>query len=216
MSHLRFDSLRSVLCLGAHADDIEIGCGGTLLRLLAAMPEVQVTWVVFSTPGEREQEARASAERYLRHCCGKARFVTCSFRDGYFPFEGAAVKNRFRELACECSPDLVFSHRLEDAHQDHRLLAELTWQTFRAATILEYEIPKYEGDLGRPNLYSPLEESVCREKIERLGECFPSQRDKPWFCDETFWSLLRLRGLECRAPSALAEAFTCRKGVLKL
>lgn len=216
MSTLRFESVNSVLCLGAHADDIEIGAGGTLMCLLAANPALSVTWVVFSAAGEREHEARASAEHYLRVRDGQSRFVTCSFRDGYFPFEGAAIKDRFRELAGECSPDLIFTHRLEDAHQDHRLLAELTWQTFRAAAILEYEIPKYEGDLGRPNLYSPLDESVCREKIARLTECFPSQADKPWFREETFWSLLRLRGVECRSPSGLAEAFTCRKGVLKL
>jgi LmbE family N-acetylglucosaminyl deacetylase len=216
MSMLRFENVNSVLCLGAHADDIEIGAGGALARLLAERAEPQVTWVVFSAAGERKEEAGASAERYLGPRGGQSRFLTCSFRDGYFPFEGAAIKDRFRELAGECSPDLVFTHRLEDAHQDHRLLAELTWQTFRAATILEYEIPKYEGDLGRPNLYLPLDESVCREKVARLTECFPSQADKPWFREETFWSLLRLRGVECRSPSGLAEAFTCRKGVLKL
>jgi LmbE family N-acetylglucosaminyl deacetylase len=213
MPALRFDTICSVLCLGAHADDIEIGCGGTLLALLASRPETHVTWVVFSTPGQREREARASAAKYLAGAMG-ADVITHSFRDGYFPFEGAALKDEMQLLARRLKPDVVFTHRLEDAHQDHRLLAELSWQAFREPTILEYEIPKYEGDLGRPNLFCPLPEETCRKKIDLLHSEFASQRDKPWFSAETFWSLLRLRGIECRAPSGLAEGFTCRKSVL--
>lgn len=213
MSSLHFDNLQTILCLGAHADDIEIGCGGTLLSLLAARPNLKVWWVVFSTPGEREREARGSAEKYLRSAA-ESQIVTHAFRDGYFPFEGAAIKDEMQALGRRLRPDLIFTHRLEDAHQDHRLLAELSWQAFREPTILEYEIPKFEGDLGRPNFYSPLTEEICQQKIALLSSEFPSQRDKPWFGDETFWALLRLRGVECRSPTRLAEAFTCRKAVL--
>jgi LmbE family N-acetylglucosaminyl deacetylase len=210
MISLRPDNLRTVLCLGAHADDIEIGCGGALLHWLADAHAVDVHWVVFGAEGRREAEARQSAERFLRGARNKT-IVVKNWRDSYFPYAGEEIKEYFAQLREEVSPDVVFTHRREDAHQDHRLLAELTWCAFRNHLILEYEIPKYEGDLGSPNAYVPLAESICRRKVELLMEGFPSQREKPWFTEDLFWGLMRLRGAECNAPSRFAEALYCRK-----
>jgi LmbE family N-acetylglucosaminyl deacetylase len=202
-----------VLALGAHADDIEIGCGGTVLRLLAEHPDLEVDWVVLSGDGERAAEAAESAAAFLQGAAA-ARIAVERFRDGFFPYTGAEVKEYFEGLKSRVSPDLVLTHRLEDRHQDHRLVAELTWNTFRDHLILEYEIPKYEGDLGQPNLFVPLERAHCERKVELLRKHFPSQAGRDWFADQTFWSLLRLRGLESRAPSTFAEAFHARKLVL--
>ena len=204
---------RQILCLGAHSDDIEIGCGGTLLRLLATYPQLEITWVVFSSSSEREREARDSAAMFLAKA-GKAEVIVKSFRDGFFPFEGAKIKQLFEELKQRLNPDLVFTHNKKDAHQDHYTLAELTWNTFRNHTILEYEIPKYDGDLGQPNFFVTLEKQYFQDKVRFLMTAFQSQLSKRWFEEKTFLSLMRLRGMECNAESGYAEAFYTRKLVL--
>jgi LmbE family N-acetylglucosaminyl deacetylase len=199
-----------VLCLGAHSDDLEIGCSGSLLSLLAGRPRARVTWVVFSAPGARADEARAGAEAVLGDAAD-TRVWLHEFRDGFFPYVGAELKEIFEKLKQAVEPDLVFTHTRHDLHQDHRLVNELTWNTWRDHAILEYEIPKYDGDLGAPNVFVPLSAEVCERKLALLMRCFSSQRSKHWFSEETFRSLLRLRGLECRAPSGYAEAFHGRK-----
>jgi LmbE family N-acetylglucosaminyl deacetylase len=201
-----------VLAVGAHPDDIEIGCGGTVLHLLAQAVPVRVTWVVLAAAGEREQEARASAAAFLKEAA-EARVVVEGFRDGFLPFEGASVKERFEALKGEVDPDLILTHRRDDAHQDHRLAAELTWNTFRDHLILEYEVPKYDGDLTPPNLFVPLPRDACERKVELLLGRFPSQRGRRWFTADTFWSLLRLRGVEAGCDHA--EAFHARKLVVR-
>ena len=212
--NLRQDSPspRKVLCLGSHSDDIEIGCGGTILRLLSTYQNLEVVWVVFSSSKEREREARNSAELFLEQAKQKEIIVN-NFRDGYFPFEGAKIKDFFEGLKT-LSPDLILTHNRKDAHQDHRLIAELTWNTFRDHLILEYEIPKYDGDMGQPSVFVPLESKVCQKKVRYIMDAFESQQHKQWFQQETFLSLMRLRGMECNAPSGYAEAFYCRKLVL--
>ena len=198
-----------ILCLGAHSDDIEIGCGGTLLQFLASEANIEVTWVVFSSSKQRAREARRSAKLYLENA--RRQWVTLhAFRDGFFPFDGANIKKRFEALK-RVSPDLIFTHNRKDAHQDHRMLAELTWNTFRNHLILEYEVPKYDGDLGQPNLFVPLARQFCERKVRYLMDAFVTQRSKRWFQKETFLGLMRLRGMECVAPSGYAEAFYCRK-----
>lgn len=199
-----------ILCLGAHSDDIEIGCGGTILRLAEQYPNCLLHWVVFSAVGEREKEARRAASLFA----GKAALsgpILKAFRDGFLPFVGAEVKDLFEDLKKKISPDLIFTHSGKDAHQDHRQVSELTWNTFRDHLILEYEVPKYDGDLGRPNLFLPLEIQHYQRKVEFLLEAFESQRSKRWFQKETFLGLMRLRGMECNATSGYAEAFYCRK-----
>lgn len=213
MHPLRFDTLRSLLCIGAHADDIEIGCGGTLLRLLAEHPAATVHWVVLSGAGQREQEARTAAGRWLGSAA-RHEIIVREFRDGYFPHEGPPLKGLFHELAERLQPQLIFTHRRDDRHQDHRAVAEYTWNAFRNHAILEYEIPKYEGDLGQPNVFFPLDEATCRTKVETLCDVYASQRGKPWFTPDAFWALLRLRGLECHSPSRFAEAFYAGKLVI--
>lgn len=210
MAALRLEPARSLLCLGAHADDIEIGCGATLLGWLEATPSLEVTWVVFSAAGVRRDEAAASAAAYLQNH-PSSRVKILEFQDAYFPAHWKAIKDTFGQLAREVRPDLVFTHRLEDRHQDHRVVAELTWNAFRDTTILEYEVPKYEGDLGQPNLYQPVQARHAERKLDLLPRCFPTQAEKDWFDRETFAGLLRLRGLESRSPSRLAEAFYARK-----
>ena len=210
---LRPGSPLDLLCLGAHADDIEIGCGGTLLRLLGERRRVRVHWVVFSADGVRGREARRSATRLLRGAA-KVEIRLERFRDGFLPYEGAAVKEVFERIKVEVEPDLVFTTCRDDAHQDHRLVSELTWNTFRDHCILEYEIPKYDGDMGRPNVFVPLTDRIRRQKVRLLMSSFPSQLGKRWFTDTTFEGLMRLRGVECAAPSGYAEAFYGRKIVL--
>jgi LmbE family N-acetylglucosaminyl deacetylase len=202
-----------LLAVGAHADDIEIGCGATILRLVAEHPGLSVDWLVLSGHGDRAGEAADSAAAFLDGA-DAANVMVESFRDGFFPYLGGAVKERFEQLKAEVAPDLVLTHRLEDRHQDHRLVAELTWNTFRAHLVLEYAIPKYEGDLGRPNLYVPVSQEHAERKVELLRKCFPSQTGRSWFSDDTFWATLRLRGVECNAPGRYAEAFEARKLVL--
>lgn len=208
MLPLTLAGVENVLCLGAHSDDIEIGCGGTLLRLLAARPDVVVHWVVFGAAGERAEEARRSAEGWLAGA-RVGQVAVHGFRDSYFPAHYGPVKEAMEALRASVRPDVIFTHHGDDLHQDHRVVAELTACAFRDHLILEYEIPKYDGDLSRPNLYVPLTEEVCQGKIDRLMGCFASQRSKDWFTPETFWGLLRMRGVECRAP--YAEAFHARK-----
>jgi LmbE family N-acetylglucosaminyl deacetylase len=202
-----------VLCLGAHSDDIEIGCGGTILRLCEHYPGLHVRWAVFSASDERRREAEAAAALFLRGAASASVSVD-SFRDGFFPYEGAAIKERFETIRREFTPDLVFTHYRHDRHQDHRQISDLTWNTFRNHLVLEYEIPKYDGDLGAPNLFVPLPEEVARRKVECLFEAFSSQRAKQWFSEETFLGLMRLRGIEAGESARYAEAFHARKALL--
>jgi LmbE family N-acetylglucosaminyl deacetylase len=204
-----------VLCVGAHADDIEIGCGGLLLRLIQGLPKVEIEWIVFSADARRERETRRSAGLFLKGA-PRSRVRVKRFRDGFFPYQGGQIKQVFEGLKKAPPPDLVLTHYGEDRHQDHRVLSELTWNTFRDHWILEYEIPKFDGDLGAPNCFVPIDHDTCRRKVEYLLNVFGSQRDKHWFTDETFMGLMRLRGMECRAPGGYAEAFYSRKTVLQL
>jgi LmbE family N-acetylglucosaminyl deacetylase len=213
MLKLAPQNLRSVLALGAHADDIEIGCGGTILKLLAEHPGLHVHWVVLGAAGGRAEEAASSARRFLCDAASQE-IIVKGFRDSYFPYIGGEVKEYIESLRNQVSPDVIFTHRRDDLHQDHRVVSELTWNAFRNHLVLEYEIPKYDGDLGQPNLYVPLDEALCRRKIEGIFEGFPTQHSKPWFTEDAFWALLRLRGLECHSPSKYAEAFFARKMVL--
>jgi len=210
MHDFYLDDIRSILCLGAHSDDLEIGCGGTLLEILARRPGIDVHWVVFSTSGRRAQEASASAERFLA-LAGRQRVMLLDYRDTFFPAAYESIKEYFEQIKCDIAPDFVFTHRREDMHQDHRVIAELTWCAFRDHVIMEYEIPKFEGDLGTPNVFVPIEEAICRRKIDTIMECFSSQHPKQWFSADTYWALLRLRGVECNSATRFAEAFHCRK-----
>jgi LmbE family N-acetylglucosaminyl deacetylase len=203
----------SILCLGAHSDDIEIGCGGTILRLVQENPESMLSWVVFSAVGIRAEEAQNAAQLFAGKNINRGPLLE-TFQDGFMPFAGAAVKTVFEELKQEISPDLIFTHNRKDAHQDHRLIAELTWNTFRDHLVLEYEIPKYDGDLGHPCVYVPLKCEVCDNKVDYIMKSFPSQHTRQWFREDTFLSLMRLRGVECNAPEGYAEAFYCRKLIL--
>jgi LmbE family N-acetylglucosaminyl deacetylase len=202
-----------ILCLGAHSDDVEIGCGGTVLRLLEERPASEVHWVVFSANGARESEARASAESFLAGARAKT-IVTKSFRESYFPTAWADIKDFFEETRRAFEPDLVLTHHPKDLHQDHRVVGELTWNTFRNHLVLEYEIPKYEGDLGNPNLFVPLGRAHADRKVELLMQHFPSQASRPWFRPDTFHGLMSVRGVECHAPEGRAEAFHARKVVV--
>jgi LmbE family N-acetylglucosaminyl deacetylase len=199
-----------LLCIGAHSDDIEIGCGGTILEWLSTYTHIEVTWVVLCAPGPRTYEARDSANALLRKA-KQRNLVLRDFQDGYLPAQFARAKDFFEEFKASEKPDLILTHYLEDRHQDHRLIAELTWQTFRDHLILEYEIPKYEGDLAQPNLFVPLSNDISRYKVDHLIQHFGSQRSKVWFRPETFFGLMQLRGMECRAESGFAEAFHARK-----
>jgi LmbE family N-acetylglucosaminyl deacetylase len=200
----------SVLCLGAHSDDIEIGAGATLLSMFERGVSLDVHWSVLSGAGEREREARASAADFLSSA-QSAHIEVMSFKDGFFPEQGDAIKSWFETLKTRVDPDLILTHRREDAHQDHRHVCRLTWNTFRDHCILEYEIPKWDGDMGQPNIYVPISASAIKRKIELLGSHFGSQRSKQWFDAEVFLGLARLRGMECRAPEFYAEAFVGRK-----
>lgn len=202
-----------ILALGAHPDDIEIGCGGTLLKLIEQGSVSEVCWVVLSGSAERAAEARASAAAFLGSVADR-HIVVRDFRDGFFPYLGGEIKDFFEELKRGLEPDLIFTHQRLDLHQDHRLTCELTWNTFRDHLILEYEVPKYDGDLGAPNLFVPLSEELCRRKIGLLFTHFGSQLAREWFGDDLFAGLLRLRGMEASAPAGRAEAFYCRKATL--
>jgi LmbE family N-acetylglucosaminyl deacetylase len=217
MVRLRLDHadppIDHVLCLGAHCDDLEIGCGGTILKLLEHDRSPAVTWVVFSSDKERGREALDSASSLLRGL-KRVDIVVKTFRDGFFPAQGAEIKECFEELKQTASPDLILTHYRNDLHQDHRLISELTWHTFRNHLILEYEIPKYDGDFGSPNIFVPLDEALCRRKIEHILSTFKTQAGRHWFTEDLFLSILRLRGMESNAPGRYAEAFYCRKLLL--
>jgi LmbE family N-acetylglucosaminyl deacetylase len=206
-------SVYRILCLGSHCDDIEIGCGGTILRLLQEHANVAVHWVVFSSTAVRAEEARRSAAAFLEQA-GSKEILIKEFEDGFMPYNGHEVKKFFEELKARVSPDLIFTHYRHDLHQDHRLICELTWNTWRDHLILEYEVPKYDGDFGTPNFFVELDESLCQRKTRRIVEHFGSQQQKHWFAEETLLAVLRLRGMECRAASRHAEAFYSRKLVL--
>jgi LmbE family N-acetylglucosaminyl deacetylase len=205
--------VRRVLALGSHADDIEIGCGASLLALVRARPDVELTWVVLGAEGVREREARASAAAFIGEA-ENSEVIVHGFRDGFFPYIGGEVKDVFEELKGRLDPDVIFTHTRDDLHQDHRLVCELTWNTWRDQLILEYEIPKYDGDLGTPNLFVPVSRELAREKVRLLHDLFVSQTVKHWFDEELFLGLMRIRGMEGRSPSGYAEGFICRKSSL--
>jgi len=202
----------NVLCLGAHCDDIEIGCGGTLLHFKAAFPRMRFHWVVFSAGAPRAQEATAAAELFTAGCDRKV--VLKEYRDGFLPYIGGEVKDFFEQMKAQVNPDLIFTHWGGDAHQDHRIISELTWNTFRNHLILEYEIPKYDGDVGRPSVFVPLDTPHFETKVEYLFQAFTSQHGKRWFDRQTFLGLMRIRGMESNSPSGYAEAFYARKLIL--
>ena len=202
-----------VLCLGAHSDDIEIGCGGTVLRLVAG--GARVHWAVFSGDEQRADEAARSARLFLGRNAA-SQLTLHGFRDGFFPAAYADVKEACESLAATAQPDVVLTHARTDRHQDHRLLSDLAWNTFRDHLVLEYEIPKFDGDLAQPNCFVPLDRATAMRKAKFLGQAFGTQRDKHWFSDETFFGLMRLRGMECRASGGYAEGFYSRKAVLTL
>lgn len=202
-----------VLCFGAHSDDIEIGCGGTILRLLSEYRHVEVIWVVCAAVGMRKDEALTGANSFLMGAT-KYELIMESFKDGYFPYIGAEIKDFFEGVEKRPPPDLIFTHYRHDRHQDHRVISDLTWNTYRNHLILEYEIVKYDGDIGIPNFYVTLEQKSCQKKIVQIVETFNTQADHRWFTKDTFWSILRLRGVECNAPEGYAEAFYCRKTVI--
>jgi len=206
------DKPLTILCLGAHADDIEIGCGGTVLLLQSILRQPQFHWVVLTAAGRRGEEAEESAELFTAG--SDLAIVLKDFRDGFLPYDGRAVKEFFEDLKRQVNPDLIFTHWGGDAHQDHRLVSELTWNTFRNHLVLEYEVPKYDGDMGRPNLFVPLDGSLYERKMDLLFQAFESQSAKPWFDRSTFLGMMRLRGMESNSPSGYAEAFHARKVVI--
>lgn len=204
------NSLNKILCLGAHSDDLEIGCGGSMLRILNEYENVEVLWIVFSAHRQRASEAENSANQFLVGAKKKEIRIQ-KFRDGFFPYDGKLIKEYFEALKNEYDPDLIFTPFREDLHQDHRLVSELTWNTFRNHFILEYEIIKYDGDLGRPNFFIKLSEEICSKKIDIITNTFISQADRNWFTSDAFSAIMRLRGIEIRAGENFAEAFYGRK-----
>jgi LmbE family N-acetylglucosaminyl deacetylase len=213
VSRISLRTVGRVLCLGAHSDDIEIGAGGTLLKLIEQAGDLEIWWVVFSAPGLRADEARLSADDFLSGIKRKQVKIG-SFRESYFPSEWPSIKEWFEEIKANFIPDVVFTHYRGDRHQDHRVLSDLAWNTFRNHLILEYEILKYDGDLGQPNLFVPLSEQLCDRKTELLMKHFKTQSTKHWFAADTFQAMHRVRGIECASPTGRAEAFYCRKIVL--
>ena len=214
MFQVHLGSARRILCLGAHSDDIEIGIGGTLLKLAEQVTDLEICWVVFSAPGPRADEASRSANDFLGGVANKQVRIG-SFRESYFPSEWPSIKDWFEQIKAKFDPDVVFTHYRDDRHQDHRVLADLAWNTFRNHLILEYEILKYDGDLGSPNTFMPLSEQLCARKIELLLQHFKTQSTKHWFTSDTFEAMHRIRGIECASATGRAEAFYCRKLVLE-
>jgi LmbE family N-acetylglucosaminyl deacetylase len=208
------EAMRRILCLGAHSDDIEIGVGGTLLKLAGQASDLEIWWVVFSASGPRAEEASRSADEFLLGVARKQVKIG-SFRESYFPSEWSAIKEWFEEIKAKFDPDIVFTHYRDDRHQDHRVLSDLAWNTFRNHLILEYEILKYDGDLGQPNVFVPVSEQLCTRKIELLMKHFKTQSTRHWFTSDTFEAMHRIRGIECVSPTGRAEAFYCRKMVLE-
>lgn len=203
-------SPKSILLMGAHCDDIEIGCGATVLHLIKRFPEAHFDWVVFSSTPERAEEALRSSDILLADARSKTVIIE-NFRNGYFPYIGGQIKDYVELLKTRTKPDWIFTHHSEDRHQDHRILAELTWNTFRNHLIFEYEVPKYDGGLGSPNCFIMASQAFADKKIATLMECFVSEAVKPWFSPDTFKAMLRIRGVECNSTTGLAEAFYCRK-----
>jgi len=203
----------NVLCLGAHCDDIEIGCGGTVLKLIQEYGRTSFGWIVFSSNEIRRKEAERSAAAFLADADRNVVIVN-KFRDGFFPYSGAEIKDYFEGLKRGFDPDLILTHNRQDLHQDHRLISEITWNTFRDHLILEYEIPKYDGDMGAPNVFVHLDGAIWKKKVGLILKCFKSQASNQWFAQEAFQAIMRLRGVECNSPSQYAEAFYCRKLVL--
>jgi LmbE family N-acetylglucosaminyl deacetylase len=210
MANLHLQGVKKLLCVGAHSDDIEIGCGATVLRLIQEQPELQIYWLVLSAHGTRVREAKASAGAFLRGVHAR-QIRTMTYRESYFPDEWSRIKDTFERVKRSFEPDLVLTHYRDDRHQDHRVLSDLAWNTFRNHLVLEYEIPKYDGDLGLPNVYVPVLHELCERKVSLLLRHFRSQKDKHWFTADTFWALLRLRGIECASSARFAEAFYGRK-----
>jgi len=213
MLSLSLGEIRTLLCIGAHADDLEIGAGGTVRRILGGAHGVEVWWQVFSGAGARHDEAEASAKDILRQASAY-HLQVADFRESYFPDCWAALKDAFEGIKHQCEPDLILTHSRDDRHQDHSMLSDLTWNTFRNHAILEYEIPKYDGDLGNPNVYVTLDDRLCREKITALLTHFRTQAGRHWFDEESFLALMRLRGIECGPGARYAEAFYGRKLVI--
>lgn len=205
--------LRRILCLGSHCDDIEIGCGGTILRFLREDSEIEIYWNVFSSTPTRKREAVRAASLFLAQA-KKKKVAIMKYRDSFFPSFQAQIKGEFEKLKKDFEPDLILTHYRHDLHQDHRVICELTWNTFRSHLILEYEIPKYDGDLGAPNLFVGLDRETCERKAKYICESFASQRMKHWFTADTFLALQRLRGVESNPLNGFAEGFHCRKLVL--
>jgi LmbE family N-acetylglucosaminyl deacetylase len=203
----------SILCLGAHADDIEIGAGGTILGWIASGVQLEAHWCVLSAGGPRAAEAKSSAAAFLAGATS-TRIELAQFKDGFFPYQGSEIKAWLEAFKAEVEPDVIFTHLRSDAHQDHREVCQLTWNLFRDHLVLEYEIPKWDGDLDRPNVYMPLSAEILERKIELLLAHFGTQRSKDWFDVETFRGLARLRGMECRSHERYAEAFVLRKATL--
>jgi LmbE family N-acetylglucosaminyl deacetylase len=210
MLELQISALDSVLCLGAHCDDIEIGAGATVLKLVAAQPALRVHWVIFSSTERRAAEARASASDFLA-AAASVDLQIQTFSDGFFPAEGQAIKRYFEELKTQVTPDLVLTHYRGDRHQDHRMISDLTWNTFRDHLVLEYEVPKFDGDLDHPNCFVPIDDEQRAFKVDAILRHYASQRAKEWFTGETFNALMRIRGVECRSRTGYAEAFHARK-----
>jgi len=207
------ENKRTVLAVGAHPDDIEIGCGATLLKIIDEVPKTELYWVVFSGNERRQKEATESANNFLAKVKTK-KVITKDFRESYFPYIGEKIKDYFEELEDDFRPDIIFTHYVNDAHQDHRLISSLTMNTFRDNLILEYEIPKYDGDLSMPNVYSHVNNFIAKRKISLIMNGFSSQKEKKWFNEETFRAILTLRGIESNSPTRYAEAFYCRKIII--
>lgn len=199
-----------IMFLGAHCDDIEIGCGGTILKLIKEYDHAVFHWIVFSSDPSRADEARASADLFLKGAKEKT-IVIKDFRNGYFPYVGGEIKDYFEHLKTAVEPDIIFTHYRDDRHQDHRLISDLTWNTYRNHHILEYEIVKYDGDMSSPNFYVGLDSGTCHKKIKYIIDSFRSQRDKNWFAEDAFLSIMRIRGIESNAPGKFAEGYFCRK-----
>jgi LmbE family N-acetylglucosaminyl deacetylase len=202
-----------ILCIGAHSDDIEIGCGGSILRLLSENKDVEVYWVILGSSGQRDKEAVESANKFLADA-KKKKVIIKNFKNSFFPYMGGEIKTFFEKIIKRVSPDIIFTHYRHDLHQDHRLVSELTWNTFRDHLILEYEIIKYDGDIGIPNLFVHLTDAICRDKINIIIDSFKTQREKDWFTQDAFFSILRIRGIESKAPEKYAEGFYCKKLIL--
>ncbi|HKZ65995.1 MAG TPA: PIG-L deacetylase family protein [Chitinophagaceae bacterium] len=203
----------SILCMGAHCDDIEIGCGGSLLNLLETHPVDFVQWVVFASDEERKQEAITSANAFLKNAKEKE-ILVFDYRDAFLNYSGMEIKEKFESIKKEIDPDLIFTHYRDDRHQDHKLLSDFTWNTFRQHLILEYEIPKFDGDLGMPNFFVRLNEEQANKKTQIIMDSFKSQAGKHWFDKETFQALMRIRGMESACMTKYAEAFYARKMIL--